>query len=69
MKKYNLELDGVVVHVTEADLAYIRNVVSTTSAGGWIEIGDGLQVGPGNWDRVVITEIVDEEPIDTDDWS
>jgi hypothetical protein len=60
MRKYNLELDGVVVQVTEADIEYIRNVVSTLSAGGWIEIGDGLQVGPGNWDRVVITEILDE---------
>jgi hypothetical protein len=60
MVNYNLELDGVVVQVTEADLAYIRNVVSTTSPGGWIELGNGLRVGPGNWEQVVITELPDE---------
>ena len=60
MVNYNLELDGVVVHVTEADLAYIRNAVSTASPGGWIELGNGLRVGPGNWEHVVITELTPE---------
>lgn len=60
MVNYNLELDGVVVQVTEADLAYIRNAVATAAPGGWIEIGNGLRVGPGNWEQVTITEIPDE---------
>lgn len=60
MVNYNLELDGVVVQVTEADLAYIRNAVATGSPGGWIEIGNGLRVGPGNWEQVAITEIPEE---------
>lgn len=60
MVNYNLELDGVVVQVAEADLAYIRNAVATAAPGSWIEIGNGLRLGPGNWEQVTITEIPDE---------